>query len=118
MPKVALADMFYDWESLLRAAAKHRGQKNMHVHLDKLQAAFDRLHELEADRASLQAQQQQLTQQMGEVKDEGKLAAMEVRQLLKVILGHRNEALVEFNVSPIRNTGPRRKPSAKKKPSA
>ena len=46
MPKVALAETFQDWEGLLKAAAKHKDQKKLHVHLDKLQAAFDQLHEL------------------------------------------------------------------------
>jgi hypothetical protein len=73
---------------------------------------------LEARRAHLQAQQQQTTQEMGEVKEEGKLAAMEVRQVLKAILGVRNEALVEFNVSPVRETLPRRKRSKKETPSS
>ena len=118
MPKVSLADLFYDWEGLLRSAARHRDQKNLHVHLDKLQTAFDRLHDLEAERASLQARQQAITQEMGEIKDEGKLVAMEVRQLLKVILGPRSEALVEHNVSPVRDTAPRRRASKQKKPSS
>jgi hypothetical protein len=116
MPKVALADTFYDWESLLRTAAKYRGQRGMHVHLDKLQAAFDRLHELEATRESLRAQQQRATQEMGEVKDAGKLAAMEVREMLKGILGPRNEALVQFNMTPLRKRAPRKKASTKTKP--
>lgn len=41
MPKVALAETFSDWESLLQAAAKYRDQKGLSVHLDKLQTAFD-----------------------------------------------------------------------------
>jgi uncharacterized protein YPO0396 len=118
MPKVALSETFHDWESLLRAAAKHKDKKKLHVHLDKLQAAFNRLHELEALRESLQAQKQQATQEMGEVKDAGKIAAIEVRSLLKTIVGHRNEALVEYNVRPIRKRGPRQKASTKAKPSS
>ena len=118
MPKIALSALFADWDGLLRAAAKHRDQRKLYIHLDKLQAAFDRLHELEALRASLQAQQQQATQEMGEIKDAGKLAAIEVRQLLRAIVGHRNEALVQFNVAPIRKIGPRRKRSPEKKPSS
>lgn len=118
MPKVALADTFYDWEGLLRSAAQHRDQKEMHVHLDKLRTAFDRLHELEALRESLQAQRQRATQEMVEVKEAGKLAAIEVRSLLKAILGHQNEALVQFNMSPIRKRGPRKRTSAKTNPSS
>ena len=117
MPKVALADTFDDWYSLLQAAEKYRDQRKMYVHLDKLQSAYDQLRELEAERAALQARQQEITQQMGGVKDEGKLAAMETRQLLKGILGLRNEALVQFKVRPLRKRGPRKKASTETKPS-
>lgn len=118
MPKVALAETFQDWEGLLRAAAKHKNQKNLHVHLAKLQAAFDQLRELEALRQSLQAQKQRATQEIREVKDAGKTAAIEVRALLKGILGHRNEALVEYKVRPLRKRGPRKRASAGTKPSS
>ena len=116
MPKVSLADLFQDWYSLLQAAEKYRDQKKMHVHLDKLQSAYDQLRELEAERASLQARQQEITQKMGGVKDAGKLAAMEARQLLRGILGLRNEALVQFDVRPLRKRGPRKKASTGTKP--
>jgi hypothetical protein len=116
MPKVALADTFHDWESLLRAAEQFRDQKGLHEHLDKLQAAYDRLRGLEAERVDLQARQQRATQEMGEVKDAGKVAAIEVRSVLKGILGHANERLVQFNVRPIRKRGPRKKAATKAKP--
>lgn len=117
MPKVALAETFHDWESLLQAAAKYRDERGLHVHLDKLKTAFDRLRELEALRASLRAQQQEATQEMGKVKGAGKDAAMEVREILKAIVGPRSEALVRFNMRPLRKRGPRRKASPKTSPS-
>lgn len=118
MPKVALADTFHDWESLLRAAAELKDQKGLHEHLDKLQAAYERLRELDAERASLQARHQQATQEMGEVKEAGKVAAVELRSVLKGILGHGNERLVQFNMRPIRKRGPRRKAATEPKPSS
>ena len=118
MPKIALAELFANWEGLLRAAAKYRDQRKLHIHLDKLQAAFDRLHELEALRASLQAQQQQATQEMGAIKDDGKTTAIQIRTILKGILGPRSEALVEYDVTPVRKRGPRRKAAAGKKPAS
>lgn len=118
MPKVALADTFYDWEKLLRAAEEFRDQKGMHEHLDKLQAAYQRLRSLEAERADLQARHQQATQEMGDVKDAGKLAAIEVRSVLKGILGHDNERLVQFGTRPIRKRGPRRKAATESKPTS
>jgi hypothetical protein len=116
MPKVALADTFHNWESLLRAADELRDQKGMHVHLDKLQDAYERLRELDAFRESLKAQRQQATQEMREVKEAGKVAAVEVRSLLIAIFGHGNERLVQFNMSPRRKRGPRRKASTETKP--
>ena len=116
MPKVALADTFDDWSGLLRAAAEHRNKKKLHVHLDKLQAANDRLRELHALRESLRAQQQRATQEMGEVKAAGKIAAIEVRSLLKAIHGPSSERLVQYNMRPIRKRGPRRKRSTKPTP--
>jgi hypothetical protein len=109
MPKVALADLFADWEGLLRTAARYKDHRTMDVHVDKLQAAFERLRELQARREELQAQLLVATQEMGEVKEAGKVAAVEVRSVAKAILGHSNERLVEFNVRPIRKRGPRRK---------
>jgi hypothetical protein len=116
MPKVALADLFADWEGLLRAAARHRDEKELYVHLDKLQAAHDRLRELQALREDLQAQLQRATQEMGEVKDAGKIAAIEVRSLLKGILGRSSEGLVRFGIRPIRKRGPRRKRTTESAP--
>jgi hypothetical protein len=117
MPKVALAETFYDWESLLRAAEELRDQKGLHEHLDKLQVAYDRLRELDAFRDSLRAQRQRATQEMREVKDAGKVAAVEVRSLLTGIFGHGSERLVQFNMRPRRKRGPRRKASTETKPS-
>lgn len=116
MPKVSLADLFQDWYSLLQAAEKYRDQRKMYVHLDKLQSSYDQLRDLEAERADLQARQQEITQRMGGIKEEGKLAAMETRQLLKGILGPRNEALVQFKVRPLRKRGPRKKASTETEP--
>jgi hypothetical protein len=117
MPKVALADTLHDWEILLRAAAKHRDQKKMYVHLDKLQAALDRLRELQALRESLLAQSQRATQEMAEACEEGKVASIEVRSLLRAILGPQSEALVEYNIRPRRKRGPRKKRAPEPAPS-
>lgn len=103
MPKVALADMSLDWESLLRAAAPHGGSKGLQVDLDKLAELLRRLHEIEALRADLQAQRQRATQELEEVKAAGKTVAIQIRSTLKGILGHDNEALVQFNIRPRRS---------------
>lgn len=116
MPKVALADTFDDWDGLIRAAAQHREKERLQVHLDKLQAANDRLQELHGLRKSLRAQQQRATQEMGEVKAAGKVAAIEVRSFLKAIHGHTSERLVQYKMRPIRKRGPRRKRSTEPTP--
>lgn len=102
MPKVSLADTFDDWESLLRAAAPHGDKKGLQVYLDELEELHRRLREIEARRAELQALRQQATQELEEVRDAGKLAAMRIRTYLKGIFGPRSESLVQFRIRPRR----------------
>lgn len=116
MPKVSLADLLADWDTVLRGAARMKDQKRMRPHIEKLQVAYDRLRALQALREDLQAQQQQATQQMGEVKEAGKIAAVEVRSMAKGILGPSNARLVELKIRPIRPRGPRRKPTTESPP--
>lgn len=104
MPKVSLADTFDDWESLLRAAAPHGDKKGLQVHLDELDGLRRRLHEIEARRAELQALRQQATQELEEVRDAGKLVAMQIRATLKGIFGHKSESLVQFRIRPRRSS--------------
>lgn len=107
MPKVSLAETFTDWDQLLRAAMPYGDVKDLKVHLAKLQTALQRLQELEALRKELQAKQQQATQEMGEVREAGKLAAMEIRSVLKGAFGHSSEGLVRFNMRPRRSRQPK-----------
>lgn len=103
MPKVALADTFDDWEGLLRSAAPYADIKDLKVHIAELETALHRLHDLEALRADLRAQRQQATRDSGEVRDAGKLAAIQIRSILRGILGHSSERLVQFNMRPRRS---------------
>lgn len=103
MPKVSLADTFDDWESLLRAAAPHGDKLDLQVSLDELERLHRRLREIEARRAELEALRQQATQELVEVRDAGKLVAMQIRTSLKGIFGPRNEALVQFRIRPRRS---------------
>lgn len=103
MPKVALADTFEDWEQLCRAAAAYGDVKDLKVYLAELESALLRLKELEGLRAHLRAQRQEATQELNEVRDSGKLVAIQIRSILKGVFGQDNEMLVQFNVRPRRN---------------
>lgn len=103
MPKIALADLIDEWRRLLHAAAPYGDQKKLYVHLKKLETAIQRFQELETLRAELQAKRQQATQELEQVKMNGKDAAMEVRALLKAIFGRSNERLVQFDIRPRRS---------------
>lgn len=110
MPKVALADTRDDWTQLLQAAAPYGDVKDLKVYLAELEAALARFGELENLRAHLQAQRQQATQELYEVRETGKVAAIRIRSTLRGILGHDNPKLSQFNMRP------RRKNRRKKAP--
>lgn len=112
MPKVALAETLTDWDQLLRAAMPHGDVKDLKLHLARLQTALDRVRELEALRKDLQARHQRATQELNEVRDAGKVAAIEVRSILKGIFGHSSERLVQFNMRPRRSRFPKDLPRA------
>ncbi|HEX7180711.1 MAG TPA: hypothetical protein VF756_02625 [Thermoanaerobaculia bacterium] len=107
MPKVSLAETFTDWDQLLRAAMPYANVKDLKVHLVKLQTALQRLQELDGLRKELQAKQQQATQEIGEVREAGKLAAIEIRSVLKGAFGPESERLVQFNMRPRRSHHPK-----------
>jgi hypothetical protein len=103
VPKVALADTFDDWDSLLRAAAPHADKLDLRIYLDELEGLHRRLREIEARRAELQALRQQATQELEEVREAGKMTAAQIRTALKAIFGPRSESLVQFRIRPRRS---------------
>lgn len=103
MPKISLADLILEWKQLLKAATPYRDQKELYVQLQKLEVAIQQFEELEGLRAELQARRQQATQELEQVKTNGKDAAMEARQVLKAIFGINNERLVQFQIRPRRS---------------
>jgi phage terminase Nu1 subunit (DNA packaging protein) len=109
MPKVALPVTFQDWEGLLQAAEPYGEMKDLKLHLGQLRSALDTLRALEAERVHLQARRQRLTQELHARRDLGKLIAIEIRSILRGILGHDSELLVQFKMTPRRS---RRAPSA------
>jgi len=117
MSKVALADTVTDWDQLLRTAEPYGEVKELKVHLAELRAALQRLQELEALRQELQARRQRATQERNELREAGKLVAIQIRSILKGAFGHANEKLVQFNIRPRRSRGPRETPLPDPQPS-
>jgi uncharacterized coiled-coil DUF342 family protein len=109
MPKEALADTLVDWDQLIEGASSH-GPKRPEIKqlLEALRERRDRAKELDHERQSLQARRQKATQDLRQVREEGKELASRLRSMLKSVLGSQNEALVQFNVRPRRPYGPRK----------
>jgi hypothetical protein len=110
MPKVALADTREDWTQLLQTAAPYENVKDLKVYLAELQAALTRLGELESLREHLQAQRQQATQELNDVRETGKDIAIQIRSTLRGILGRDNPLLTQFNMRPHRKRRRKRAP--------
>lgn len=110
MPKVALADTRDDWTQLLQTAAPYSEFKDLKVYLAELQTALTRLGELESLREHLQAQRQQATQELNEVRATGKDSAIQIRSTLRGILGRDNPLLTQFNMRPQRKRRHKRAP--------
>jgi hypothetical protein len=109
MPKVAIAETFRDWDKLLTAAAELAASvPGLAKHLAALTLLNQRVRELEALRIRLQAERQRATQDLHAAREEGKVAAMQVRLALKAAFGHADEGLVAFNIRPRRSRRSRR----------
>ncbi len=106
MPKIAWAETTTDWEELLRAAEPYGDVKGLKVHLAELRAALSGVQERQALRLELKARRQRATQEMEETREAGKIVAIQIRSLLRGILGHTNERLVQFKVRPRRRKDP------------
>lgn len=102
MPKVSWAETITDWDLLLHLAEPYGEVKDLKVHLAELRAALQRLRELKSLRDELQARRQRATQEMDETRGTGKDVAIQIRSILKGVLGPKNELLVQFNVRPRR----------------
>jgi phage terminase Nu1 subunit (DNA packaging protein) len=102
MPKVALPVTFQDWEGLLQAAEPYGHLKDLELHLGELRSALDTLRALEAERGQLRARRQRATQELHARRDAGKVVAIQIRSILRGILGHDSELLVQFNMTPRR----------------
>jgi len=110
MPKVALADTLFEWESLLAAAAEQgAGVPEVEKHLAMLQAALEQTRKLDALRQSLQAQSLKATQDLAAARREGDDLTLRLRGLLIAVFGPKWEGLTQFGMRPRRPYGRRAK---------
>ena len=101
MPKVALADTLQDWEGLLAAAAeKGAGVPGLENRLAELQAALERVRELDARRQRLQAESQLATQDLVATRRDGDDLTIAIRGMLLAAFGPRWMGLVQFGIHP------------------
>jgi hypothetical protein len=107
MPKIALADMLVEWESLLAAVEEHgvelpvlqEAGVELRAHLEKTKALVNL-------RVKLQADLQKATQDLDISRDLGKQMTVRVRSLVKAAFGISWEGLVQFGVRPRRRRPP------------
>jgi hypothetical protein len=106
-------DVMADWQSLL-AAYKQHAELLGDGEVDRafLAAARARAFELKNLQDSLRARKQEATQQLNQMVQQGKEAAIRMRSLARHRIGPRNEGLVLFGVAPIRKRKGRRAAAA------
>ena len=103
MSKMAYADLFHEWESLLQAVDEHRDKLPEAARCSEdLRAKYLELRRLKAEQESARATYLRTTQLLREVIAAGQVDAMRVRSAAKVGLGPRNERLVRLGVAPVR----------------
>jgi hypothetical protein len=99
VPKVALADTLWEWESLLAAAAERgKGIPGLEEQLAQLREALDRARALEALRQRLQADRQQATADLTALRVSGGDLASRIRGRLVSAFGTHSEVLGQFGI--------------------
>jgi hypothetical protein len=99
MPKVALADTLWEWESLLAAATeKGEGIPGLEGQLVELRAALEQARALDVFRQRLQADRQQATADLAALRVGGQDLASRIRGRLVAKFGTHSEGLVQFGI--------------------
>ena len=104
MPKISLADLLMEWESLFTGVDRPdilalpymqelRDELSVHIALTK---------GLAREQESLEGRRRAVTQQLRIAKSEGQDLVVRVRAAVRAHLGHRNEGLVRYHIRPIR----------------
>lgn len=112
MPRQTFAVTVESWRALL-ASWEEAGLDLPEAgqHRERLKAMFERVYQLEQERAALEAAKQVATQEIRDILQEGQKTANYLRAALKLHYGNRSEELVAFGMKPLRT-----RPRARKKP--
>lgn len=104
MPKDSLAVTIQVWEAILAAMDRHPELQTPFFRQKRaeLAAMLERVRSLAAEQLSLQARRQAVTQELRIAKSHGRDLEASVRSLIKGELGHRDQELVAFSISPTR----------------
>ena len=101
MRKVALAETLVAWAKLIFSGRKHVSEApEVRPLLDRLDECLARANALDAERARLQAEQQRITRELREIRDEGDELAVQIRSFLKSKFGRQSPRLYEFDMRP------------------
>lgn len=104
MPKDSLADILREWEQIHTAMGELDllGEPALRRKRDEIGAMLAYTRGLADEQVSLTARRQVVTKDLRIAKSQGKDLIVQARGLLRAHLGHRNEALVAFNMRPVR----------------
>jgi hypothetical protein len=104
MPKDSLAVMIRVWEAMLAAMDAHEQLQTPFFRQKRAEIAamLERVRTLAAEQLSLQARRQVVTKELRIAKAHGRDLEASVRSLIKGELGHRDQELVAFSISPTR----------------
>lgn len=104
MPVInSFADLLRDWSGLLEAVQRYPElHPLMEAERQTLVESYQQLQVLKARQDEHKAVRQEITQQLKQVIETGKVAAMQVRSLARGKIGPKNERLVHFQVAPLR----------------
>ena len=101
MRKVALAVTLVAWAKLIVSGRTRVSEApTIGPLLDALDECLARANALDAERARLQAEQQRITRELRETRDEGDALAVRIRGFLKSTFGRQSPRLYEFDMRP------------------
>jgi hypothetical protein len=97
------ADVMTDWKGLMEAADRNpEVQQIVAAERQALAQSLVEVETLQARQDELQAQRQEVTQQLKTAVARGKEIAIQIRSVVRGKIGPRSERLVHFKVMPIR----------------
>ena len=104
MPKISLADLLTEWDSLYAGVDRPEvlSLPYMQELRDELAAHITFTKGLAREQESLEGRRRAVTQQLRIAKSEGQDLVVRVRSALRAHLGHRNEGLVRYHIRPVR----------------